>query len=170
VGAAAVDTCGAGDRLAGELAARLGDGRLVSEAVRDSVEAAAVFVASGGAGGLGPTAAGPDPAGVADTLPTWPEPAGGWAAADAVTRRVRAAGGTVVATGGVFEVGVTLLVPGGMATAFFDGRPDQYKPGPDARLADPAHIADAVLFALDRPTGVELREIVVAADTEPSWP
>lgn len=68
------------------------------------------------------------------------------------------------------EVGVTLLVPGGMATAFFDGRPDQYKPGPDARLADPAHIADAVLFALDRPQGVELRELVVAADTEPSWP
>jgi rfaE bifunctional protein nucleotidyltransferase chain/domain/rfaE bifunctional protein kinase chain/domain len=104
VGAAAVDTCGAGDRLAGELAARLGDGRLVSEAVRDSVEAATVFVASGGAGGLGPTAAGPDPAGAADTLPTWPEPAGGWAAADAVTRRVRTAGGTVVATGGVFDL------------------------------------------------------------------
>ena len=28
------------------------------------------------------------------------------------------------------EVGVTLLIPGGMRTAFFDGRPDQYKPGP----------------------------------------
>jgi NAD(P)-dependent dehydrogenase (short-subunit alcohol dehydrogenase family) len=68
------------------------------------------------------------------------------------------------------DVGVTLLVPGGMATAFFDGRPDQYKPGPDARLADPSHIADAVLFALDRPAGVEVRELVVAADTEPSWP
>jgi NAD(P)-dependent dehydrogenase (short-subunit alcohol dehydrogenase family) len=68
------------------------------------------------------------------------------------------------------EVGVTLLIPGGMATAFFDGRPEQYRPGPDARLADPADIADAALFALDRPHGVELRELVVAADTEPSWP
>ena len=36
------------------------------------------------------------------------------------------------------QVGVTLLVPGGMDTAFFDGRPDQYKPGPDAQLNDPA--------------------------------
>ena len=26
------------------------------------------------------------------------------------------------------EVGVTLLVPGGMSTAFFDGRPEQYRP------------------------------------------
>jgi hypothetical protein len=105
-----------------------------------------------------------------DPHPRGAGPVPGCAAADAVTRRVRTAGGTVAATGGVFEVGVTLLVPGGMATAFLDGRPDQYKPGPDARLADPAHSADAVLFALDRPARVELREIVVAADTEPSWP
>ncbi len=27
------------------------------------------------------------------------------------------------------EVGVTLLVPGGMSTPFFDGRPEQYRPG-----------------------------------------
>jgi len=68
------------------------------------------------------------------------------------------------------RVGVTLLIPGGMSTHFFDGRPDQYKPGPDARLADPNEIAQAVVFALGRPAGVELREIVMAADTEPSWP
>jgi NAD(P)-dependent dehydrogenase (short-subunit alcohol dehydrogenase family) len=30
------------------------------------------------------------------------------------------------------EVGVTLLTPGGMTTAFFDDRDEQYKPGPDA--------------------------------------
>jgi NAD(P)-dependent dehydrogenase (short-subunit alcohol dehydrogenase family) len=57
------------------------------------------------------------------------------------------------------EVGVTLLVPGGMDTAFFDGRPEQYKPGPDARLND-----------LTRPDGCEVRELVVCASTETSWP
>jgi NAD(P)-dependent dehydrogenase (short-subunit alcohol dehydrogenase family) len=68
------------------------------------------------------------------------------------------------------QVGVTLLVPGGMATAFFDGRPDQYKPGPDARLNDPSDVADAVVFALTRSNGCELREMVVCQSTEPSWP
>jgi NAD(P)-dependent dehydrogenase (short-subunit alcohol dehydrogenase family) len=67
-------------------------------------------------------------------------------------------------------VGVTLLVPGGMDTAFFDGRPEQYKPGPDAQLNDPAEVADAVLYALTRPEGSEVREMVVCASTEPSWP
>ncbi|GAA1270202.1 SDR family oxidoreductase [Pseudonocardia aurantiaca] len=68
------------------------------------------------------------------------------------------------------EVGVTLLVPGGMDTAFFDGRPEQYKPGPDAQLNDPAEVADAVLYALTRPEGCEVREMVVCASSEPSWP
>ena len=68
------------------------------------------------------------------------------------------------------RVGVTLLIPGGMRTRFFDGRPEQYKPGADARLADPSEIAAAVVFALSRPAGVELRELVMAVDTEPSWP
>jgi NAD(P)-dependent dehydrogenase (short-subunit alcohol dehydrogenase family) len=67
-------------------------------------------------------------------------------------------------------VGVTLLVPGGMDTAFFDGRPEQYRPGPDAQLNDPAEVADAVLYALTRPDGCEVRELVVCASTEPSWP
>jgi NAD(P)-dependent dehydrogenase (short-subunit alcohol dehydrogenase family) len=68
------------------------------------------------------------------------------------------------------QVGVTLLVPGGMNTAFFDGRPDQYKPGPDAQLNDPADVAEAVVFALTRTNGCELREMVVCQSTEPSWP
>lgn len=68
------------------------------------------------------------------------------------------------------RVGVTLLVPGGMRTAFFDEREDNYKPGPDAMLNDPAHVADAVLFALRQPPGVELREMVIAPAVEPSWP
>jgi NAD(P)-dependent dehydrogenase (short-subunit alcohol dehydrogenase family) len=68
------------------------------------------------------------------------------------------------------RVGVTLLVPGGMRTAFFDGRAEQYRPGPDAQLNDPADVAAAVLTALRMPLGCELRELVVAASTEPSWP
>ena len=60
--------------------------------------------------------------------------------------------------------------PAGCSTRFFDGRPEQYKPGADARLADPSEIAQAVVFALSRPAGVELRELVMAVDTEPSWP
>lgn len=68
------------------------------------------------------------------------------------------------------RVGVTMLVPGGMKTAFFDGRPDEYKPGPDAHLNPPSEVAQAVVFALTRPPGVELREMVVTPATEPSWP
>ncbi|WP_112238705.1 SDR family oxidoreductase [Kribbella monticola] len=68
------------------------------------------------------------------------------------------------------RVGVTMLVPGGMQTAFFDGRPEQYKPGPDAMLNDPANVADAVVFALGQPAGVEIRELVICPSVEPSWP
>ena len=68
------------------------------------------------------------------------------------------------------RVGVTMLVPGGMATNFFAERDEQYKPGPDAKLADPAHVADAVLFALSTPPDVQLYELVVAGPTETSWP
>jgi len=68
------------------------------------------------------------------------------------------------------RVGVTLLVPGGMRTHFFDGRTEQYKPGPDAQLNDPADVAEVVTFALRQPPGCEVRELVVASSTEPSWP
>jgi NAD(P)-dependent dehydrogenase (short-subunit alcohol dehydrogenase family) len=68
------------------------------------------------------------------------------------------------------RVGVTLLVPGGMQTAFFDGRPEQYRPGPDAQLNRPEDVAGAVLFALRQPTGCEVRELVVTPALEPSWP
>ena len=68
------------------------------------------------------------------------------------------------------RLGVTLLIPGGMHTAFFDGRPDQYRPGPDARLNQPDNVAAAVLFALRQPPGCEIRELVVCPETETSWP
>jgi NAD(P)-dependent dehydrogenase (short-subunit alcohol dehydrogenase family) len=68
------------------------------------------------------------------------------------------------------RVGVTLLVPGGMATAFFDGREARYRPPDDAALSPPQEVADAVLYALTRPPGVEVRELVVCPSREPSWP
>ena len=68
------------------------------------------------------------------------------------------------------RVGVTLLIPGGMRTAFFDGRTEQYKPGPDADLNDPANTAFAVISALRQPVGGEIREMLVMASGESSWP
>jgi NAD(P)-dependent dehydrogenase (short-subunit alcohol dehydrogenase family) len=68
------------------------------------------------------------------------------------------------------RVGVTLLIPGGMHTAFFDGRPEQYKPSADAKLNRPEDVARAVLFALCQPPGCELRELMVSPSTESSWP
>jgi NAD(P)-dependent dehydrogenase (short-subunit alcohol dehydrogenase family) len=65
---------------------------------------------------------------------------------------------------------VTCLIPGGMATAFFDGRPEQYRPGPDAALNDPRNVARAVAFAIDQPPGCEIRELLVCPAKEPSWP
>ncbi len=68
------------------------------------------------------------------------------------------------------RVGVTLLVPGGMHTAFFDSRDDRYKPPPDAKLNHPRDVAEAVLFALRQPPGCEVRELMMCPSLESSWP
>jgi NAD(P)-dependent dehydrogenase (short-subunit alcohol dehydrogenase family) len=68
------------------------------------------------------------------------------------------------------EVGVTLLIPGGMHTHFFDNRTEQYKPPSDAVLNAPEDVAATVVFALSQPAGCELRELVVCSSTESSWP
>lgn len=68
------------------------------------------------------------------------------------------------------QIGVTLLIPGGMATPFFDGRDEQYKPPPDAKLNRPQDVAQAVVFALRQPPGCEVRELVVTPSVEGSWP
>jgi len=68
------------------------------------------------------------------------------------------------------RVGVTMLIPGGMKTHFFDDRPDNFKPAPDQQLNDPADVARSVVFALRQPVGCELRELVVVPASEPSWP
>lgn len=68
------------------------------------------------------------------------------------------------------KVRVTLLVPGGMHTAFFDDRPEQYKPAPGQELNDPRNTAAAALFAMRQPGTCEIRELVVTTSQEGSWP
>ena len=68
------------------------------------------------------------------------------------------------------RVGVTMLVPGGMHTPFFDEREEKYKPPADAKLNRPQDVADAIVFALRQPDGCEVRELVVAPSMESSWP
>ena len=68
------------------------------------------------------------------------------------------------------RIGVTMLVPGGMRTAFFDDRDEKYKPPADAKLNDPRDVAQTVLFALRQPAGCQVRELVVCPSVESSWP
>jgi NAD(P)-dependent dehydrogenase (short-subunit alcohol dehydrogenase family) len=68
------------------------------------------------------------------------------------------------------RIGVTLLIPGGMATAFFDGRDEKYKPPAEMKLNRPEDVAAAVVFALRQPRGCEVRELVMTPSVEPSWP
>ena len=68
------------------------------------------------------------------------------------------------------EIGVTLLTPGGMSTAFFDDRDEKYKPGPDAKLNRPEDVAQSVLHVLTQPPGCEVKELVIASAWEGSWP
>jgi rfaE bifunctional protein nucleotidyltransferase chain/domain len=89
------DTCGAGDRFAARLTTALAHGALLSEATGAAVEAASAFVAGGGVASLHGGPARPDGDAVA-----------------ALIARVRGRGGTVVATGGCFD----LLHAGHVAT------------------------------------------------------
>jgi D-beta-D-heptose 7-phosphate kinase/D-beta-D-heptose 1-phosphate adenosyltransferase len=93
------DPCGAGDAFAAAAALLLADGAVTGEAVAGAVTAASAFVARGGASAW-------ETLGV-DQPNVVAEPG-----VDAVIARVRAAGGTVVATGGCFD----LLHPGHVAT------------------------------------------------------
>jgi NADP-dependent 3-hydroxy acid dehydrogenase YdfG len=57
-----------------------------------------------------------------------------------------------------------------MHTAFFDDRDDQYKPPPDAYLASADDVAAGVVWALQQPEGVEVKELAIMAPAEGSWP
>ncbi len=98
----AQDTCGAGDRFAAAVTAALARGGVLSEAVTQAVAEASAYVAAGGASAWRPgrTAVPPDRAAI------------GVVAAQAAARAARLRGGTVVATGGCFD----LLHVGHLAT------------------------------------------------------
>ncbi|MBQ1024230.1 PfkB family carbohydrate kinase [Micromonospora sp. C95] len=107
--AAEGDTCGAGDRFAVAAGLALARGALVSEAVQEAVAEASAYVADGGVAAALPARVRRAPQAVHAAV------AGdriGVAASAAVVARVRAAGGTVVATGGCFD----LLHAGHVAT------------------------------------------------------
>ena len=98
---AETDPCGAGDHFAGGVAARLAAGATVDEAVADAVTGAAGFVARGGGAAVrrvGDAWCQPERAVAGRTTPVTDLDA-----ARALVARVRSAGGTVVATGGVFD-------------------------------------------------------------------
>ncbi|MGB2569047.1 PfkB family carbohydrate kinase [Micromonospora citrea] len=102
------DTCGAGDRFASAATLALARGALVSEAVQEAVAEASAYVAGGGVAAALPVEVRAAPpvvlSGGGERI--------GAAAAGAVVAEVRAAGGTVVATGGCFD----LLHAGHVAT------------------------------------------------------
>ncbi len=89
----ASDPCGAGDRFASALAVALAEGNPVDVAAQRATEAAAHFLGAGGVGAMG------------RALEAAPEqlPVDGLDALT-VARRTREAGGTVVATGGCFDL------------------------------------------------------------------
>ncbi|MCU1522690.1 MAG: cytidyltransferase-related domain protein [Arthrobacter sp.] len=90
------DPCGAGDRLAASLAVHLAGGQDLEGAAVLAVREAAVFLAGGGVAGLGGRP-GSFPHAVPGRERRDPD-------ALALARRVRRAGGTVVATGGCFDL------------------------------------------------------------------
>jgi rfaE bifunctional protein nucleotidyltransferase chain/domain/rfaE bifunctional protein kinase chain/domain len=103
------DACGAGDRFAVAAATLLADGAVPSEAVVGAVAAASAFVAAGGAASWnqrgGPVRADHGVDGQSATR-AHEVAAGaiGWEQAEAVLAAVRGRNGTVVATGGCFDL------------------------------------------------------------------
>jgi D-beta-D-heptose 7-phosphate kinase / D-beta-D-heptose 1-phosphate adenosyltransferase len=97
------DACGAGDRFAATAAGLLADGELTETAVRGAVHAATRYVAEGGVRSLAPN----DTDGTGAAMARDPQPSPERAPTDDALRtaaRVRAAGGTVVAAGGCFDL------------------------------------------------------------------
>lgn len=106
------DPCGAGDRFAVSLAGALADGDVPSDAVLTAVRAASAYVAAGGAAavlGAGDEEV-PTPAASRSSHPAGRE--GTHPHLESVLASARAGGGTVVATGGCFD----LLHAGHIAT------------------------------------------------------
>ncbi|MFC8923052.1 PfkB family carbohydrate kinase [Cellulosimicrobium sp. NPDC057127] len=109
--AVAGDPCGAGDRFASTAACELARGASLVDAVARAVDAASAWVAAGGAEGYrrradAATAAGATPgAGATPRAGSAGSPSDGdGPTPEEVGARLRARGGTVVATGGCFDI------------------------------------------------------------------
>ncbi|ASN18416.1 PfkB family carbohydrate kinase [Arthrobacter sp. YN] len=99
------DPCGAGDRLAGSLAVHLGFGLDLAQAAARAVEDASAFLAAGGAASLAVVTEAPDASPVVELKGLELVGAGDLDPEGVqLARAVRAAGGTVVATGGCFDL------------------------------------------------------------------
>ncbi|MCK9795362.1 PfkB family carbohydrate kinase [Isoptericola sp. 4D.3] len=105
---AAGDPCGAGDRFASHLACELTRGGHVHDALPSAVRSATAWVAAGGADAYRRRGTTPQPAPGDPDAPARP----GASSPEAARARLRSAGGTVVATGGCFD----LLHAGHVAT------------------------------------------------------
>lgn len=104
---AGADRCGGGDRFAASVATALADGAVTSEAVTRAVEDASAFVAAGGPASLqlDPDTTLPGFDETADSGHGQPATADGRRRdADDVAAATRSHGGTVVATGGCFDL------------------------------------------------------------------
>jgi rfaE bifunctional protein nucleotidyltransferase chain/domain len=84
------DPCGAGDRLASRLAGALADGWPLTDAALEAVAVASAFVLAGGAGRALSGGEGTRRTGAVDAV--------------GLAERIRRGGGTVVATGGCFDL------------------------------------------------------------------
>ncbi|HEY4428578.1 MAG TPA: D-glycero-beta-D-manno-heptose 1-phosphate adenylyltransferase [Solirubrobacteraceae bacterium] len=95
------DSCGAGDRFAATAAGALADGSSTVEAVRIGVGSASGFVAGGGAGGWAARSHA-----VRQAAPVWTEglPHAPARSALSLASAVHSHGGTLVATGGCFDL------------------------------------------------------------------
>jgi rfaE bifunctional protein nucleotidyltransferase chain/domain/rfaE bifunctional protein kinase chain/domain len=108
------DPCGAGDRFAASVAVALAGGSLITEAAAIGVAAASAWVAAGGAASWRP--AGSDgESDVSERDPDAPDPVQQLSrveSLEALASRLRIGGGTLVATGGCFDI----VHPGHVAT------------------------------------------------------
>ncbi len=67
------------------------------------------------------------------------------------------------------QIGVTLIMPSGMNTPFFASWPDEHSPPRIGEFIAPEVVADAIVFALTRPAGTAVRELVITAQADQTF-
>jgi NADP-dependent 3-hydroxy acid dehydrogenase YdfG len=67
------------------------------------------------------------------------------------------------------RLGLTVIEPGAIDTALFEGRDERWMPPAHIKMA-PEVVADAVMFALNQPRDVSVRELLITHNDAPDWP